>query len=202
MTIDSYAKVQATVARWLARPDLGEYIPNFIELAENRLNRILADNVNLVKKCRLTFTSPNYCVPDDFNGMVSLSYDTPCGGVLRYKPASDFFDLPAGGGIPNFFTISAGQISIWPGPGDAIALTARYRIRLDALNLGSNWLLENHQDAYIWGALVEAADFLGATEDRGPLWQNKFDRCMAEINRQAQDIAFGGPLQVKSAGGE
>lgn len=203
MTISSYAQVQSSVAMWLNRPDLGAFIPDFIALAENRLNRILCDNVNLVKKTSITLSGPEACLPEDFNGVVSLIYPGSNGGALRYKPASDFFDLrTTGGPYPQYFTISAGKLCVWPGPSDSATLTLRYRIKLDALKYGPNWLLENHQDAYVFGALVEAADFVGSAEDRGPLWQGKFDRCMAEINKQAQDIAFGGPLQVKSCGGE
>ncbi|MCR6660720.1 MAG: hypothetical protein NVV72_15750 [Asticcacaulis sp.] len=201
MTIDSYAKVQASIALWLNRPDLGVYIPDFIALAENRLNRLLCDNVNLVKKTSITLSSSETCLPDDFNGMVSLIYPGPSGGALRYKPASDFFDLrTTGGPYPQYFTISAGNLCVWPGPSDAATLTMRYRTKLDALKYGPNWLLDNHPDAYVFGALVEAC---GYEEDpRGPLWQNKFNTIIEEINDQAQDIAFGGPLQVKSCGGE
>ena len=203
MTINTYAGVKDYVAAVMNRADLTARIPDFISMAEARLNRILADNVNLVKKCRIGFSIQSRCVPDDFNGVVTLSYDVQDGGALRYKTASEMVDFaPTASSIPRYYTIVAGQFLIWPYPSDeTITLTLRYRQKLDAVSLGSNWLLENHPDAYIYGALVQATTYM-IDDDRVGLWQSQFDATMNEINRQAQDITFGGPLQVKSCGGE
>lgn len=203
MSLNTYNDMVKAIAFRLDRNDLAAEMGNFITLAESRLNRELADNVNLVVRGNYTFSSQSITVPDDFNGMVSLLYDTTEGGGLRCKTADDFFNYPAQTGIPRYYTISAGQISIWPTPADdPITLTMRYRTKLDALNLGPNWLLENHPDAYLYGALVEAGDFIGPKEERTGGWLARFNDTMAAINKQGRDIAYGGPLQVKSTGGE
>ena len=41
MTITTYAELQAAAANWLVRADLTQRIPEFITLAEARLNRVL-----------------------------------------------------------------------------------------------------------------------------------------------------------------
>ena len=39
MAIDSYTKLKTSVATWLDRDDLTDNIPDFISLAEDRINR-------------------------------------------------------------------------------------------------------------------------------------------------------------------
>jgi len=204
MSLSSYSGIQAAVASWMNRADLTANIPDFITLAESRMNRLLADNANLVASTNITFTDANRTLPDDFMGVVSLVYDTPQGGALRFMPNRDFFDMQAGGygGTPSYFTVSDGQIYIYPGPSaEGLQLRLRYRQKIDALNLGPNWLLENHPDAYLFGALVEASAFM-VEDDRGAMWKSRFDETIAEINKEGLANSFGGPLQIKSCGGE
>ena len=195
MSLASYADIREQVARWLDRPDVGDFIPDFIALAENRLNRALCDNVNLVAKTTLTFSSGTHSLPDDFNGVVSVS------GGLAFKPVAEFARLNPAFGPPLYYTVAAGQINVWPAPRDPTSVTLRYRTKIDALRFGPNWLLDTHPDAYLYGALVEAAGFV-AGEARASQWEARFEAIMADINSQAQGLAFGGPLQVTSCGGE
>jgi hypothetical protein len=201
MNLDTYSAVQTMIAQMLDRADLTTQIPVFITLAETRLNRILADNVNLVAKITLAPASSEWTLPDDFNGIVSLSNPANNGGVLIFRTTADMADMPPTSGTPRYYTVSAGSLILWPAPSSGTTLTMRYRTRLDALKYGPSWLLENHPDAYVFGALVEAAGFI-AEEPRLQMWQRRFDSTMDEINQQVRDIAFGGPLQVKSCGGE
>ena len=197
MSLDSYARVKSAVARWLDTPDLDAAIGDFITLAEAQLNRIIDDDVNLTVKADWLFSAADRAVPDDFNGLVSLSGPA---GVVRYKPPVEFFDLEPFSGVPQVYTVAAGKVSVWPQPEAAVVLTARYRVRLDALNLGPNWLIDTHPDVYVFGALVEAAGYV-VGEQRLPVWQVRFQAAVDQINEKARRVSVGGgPLQVKSAG--
>ena len=198
MSLDSYSRVRSAVARWLDTPDLDAAIPDFITLAEAQLNRLIDDDVNLSVKADWVFSGPERAVPDDFNGLVSLSGS---GGVVRYKPPVELFDLEAFAGTPQFYTVAAGKVGVWPQPDGPVVLTARYRVRLDALNLGPNWLIEAHPDVYVFGALIEAAGYV-VGEGRLPVWQARFQAAVDQINERARRASVGGgPLQVKPAAG-
>ncbi len=196
MSLDSYARVKSAVARWLDTPDLDAAIGDFITLAEAQLNRLIDDDVNLTVRADWLFSGADRAVPDDFNGLVSLSGP---GGAARYKPPVAFFDLEPFAGVPQVYTVAAGKVSVWPQPEAPVSLTARYRVRLDALNLGPNWLIDTHPDVYVFGALVEAAGYV-VGEGRLPVWQARFQAAVDQINERARRASVGGPLQVKPAG--
>lgn len=200
MSLNSYNAIKAAVASWMNRSDLTDKIPDFINLAEARMRRLLRDNVNLAASTQITFSSAYANLPDDFNGVVSLSAGTVSRGRLRYITVAEFSDRPPQGGLPCEYTVFNGQIAVWPGPGEATTLTLRYTQRFDLLNLGSNWILDNHPDAYLFGALVEASAFM-VEDERIGLWQSRFNDVMDEINREGVSNAMSGPLQVKSSGG-
>lgn len=71
MAIVDYSTLQASVASWLARADLTATIPDFISLAEARINRDL--RVRKMQKVRYGLASSGRIpLPDDYIGMVSF----------------------------------------------------------------------------------------------------------------------------------
>lgn len=71
MAIVDYATLQASVANWLARADLTAVIPDFISLAEARINRDL--RVRKMQKTQYGLASSGkIALPDDFAGMISF----------------------------------------------------------------------------------------------------------------------------------
>lgn len=51
MSISTYAELKTAIANFLARTDLTEQIPNFIQLAEARLSRELRQEIRKKSKC-------------------------------------------------------------------------------------------------------------------------------------------------------
>lgn len=71
MAIIDYSTLQSSIANWLARADLTNVIPDFIQLAEARINRDLR-----VRKMQKTLygvsASRKITLPADYAGMVSF----------------------------------------------------------------------------------------------------------------------------------
>ncbi|HEL7630521.1 TPA: hypothetical protein UL921_002352 [Stenotrophomonas maltophilia] len=71
MAIVDYATLQSSIANWLARADLANVIPDFIQLAEARINRDLRTR-KMQKTIYGVSASRKITLPDDYAGMVSF----------------------------------------------------------------------------------------------------------------------------------
>lgn len=201
MTLTTYAGLREAVGAWMNRADLTTRIPDFIAMVEAKLNRTLEDNVNMSALTTLRFTSNSKTPPDDLHSIKALSYSSGIGGRLQFIPIAQFDALPTQTGTPRLFTRKAGKIYIWPTPGSETVLNLSYRIKLDAANLGPNWLLEGNPDVYLFGALLEASSFM-LEDERVPMWRERYETAISEINKESISNAYSGPLQLKSSGGE
>ena len=94
MAIGTYAELQTAVANWLDRGDLTARIPEFIDLTEARMNRVLrlqlmvnVDTTTLGGASTLVAGTRDYALPSGYLQMMdfvlttdpitSLSYITP-----------------------------------------------------------------------------------------------------------------------------
>ena len=88
MAINDYASLQSAVARWLARTDLTDSIPDFISLAEARINRDLRVR-QMISTTGVTASSGSFNLPADFISPVLLK--TSVGGIEReVQPMTSF----------------------------------------------------------------------------------------------------------------
>ena len=64
MAITTYAQLQTAAASWLDRTDLTATIPEFIELAEARFNRVIRQPDMVVKNDAFSLASRYTTLPD------------------------------------------------------------------------------------------------------------------------------------------
>jgi hypothetical protein len=62
---------------------------------------------------------------------------------------------------------------------------------------GSNWLLNEFPDAYLWGSLFNARAFL--TDDRAQTVMAAWQQVMGEVQSAGKQSNLGGSLQIRSA---
>ncbi len=63
-----------------------------------------------------------------------------------------------------------------------------------------NWLLINHPDAYLYGALMEAEPYM-KNDQRIATWAQGLSAAIDAINSASNDAAFNaGPLAVQVSG--
>lgn len=179
MGIASYSDLQASMKRWLKRADLGDLFPDFIMLAEAHFDRVIYTR-NARTTFQITPSTPKVNLPADWRRIVRAYY---AGAVLAPFPA-DFDSAYAGGAEQaigfgyqiqgNAMTLSVPQL------GQVLRLD--YYTVIEALSdtNQSNWLLEDAPDAYLFGALHEAAVYT-RDDARATLWGQKRDAAIGEL---------------------
>ena len=55
----------------------------------------------------------------------------------------------------------------------------------------TNWLLDNHPDAYIYGTLLQSPVYLGHDE-RITLWLGRYNQIIEQITTSDQKASFSG----------
>jgi hypothetical protein len=149
------------------RSDIDDHIPDFIALAEARLNQDISGIALLRSEAQLITTAGQrtYAAP---SGMISIEYahrkeptSTPMqivpARVLAQKYAHEQYTS-----IPNFMAFDGVYLVLHPTPNGAYTIDYFYRNNIKPLSdiNPSNTVLERFPDLYLWAACNEAALFV------------------------------------------
>ena len=110
MSISTYSELKTAVANFLARTDLDDQIPNFIQLAEARLSREL-ETRDQEKRATATLTSGDefIALPTDMREVREIKLNTSPNVVLEYKSPTALDTAYTGGsGRPSAYSIVGG----------------------------------------------------------------------------------------------
>lgn len=161
MAIATYAELQSAVGDWLARSDLSASIPDFIKLAESRMNRILRTR-DMEASATVTMTTGSGPLPSDYLEWIEVIHNGTRAPVLRYvEPDSEewrFRYRP--GGDPTMFAILAGTLKIKPVPATGDCTLTYYQSIPALASNSTNWLLTRAPDLYLNYSLAEAYIFI------------------------------------------
>jgi hypothetical protein len=191
MAITTYAELQTATANWLDRSDLTDRIPEFIELAEANFNRVIRQPDMITKNDSFSISSRYTTLPTDTLEIVRIVIDQTPVIVLEYLTPEEISEkrrYMTGTGRPVYFTTiggSANQLEVLRSPDDTYTASIIYYTRIPALADGTNWLLTNHPDIYLFGALVEAEPYL-KNDDRMPMWTSRLDKALNDLRLQGQ----------------
>jgi hypothetical protein len=198
MTIQTYSDLQAAIASWIARADLGPSIPDFIALFESVANRRLRLRQQ-ESAATLTPSAGVAALPADYLAWRRVTWTGQFPRELEYVHPSYLHalypTLPTG--APRLFTIEGGNLSV--APRDDTALTFDYFQRISPLSntSTSNWLLATAPDLYLFGGLAEAHGFV-KDADSLALWKARRDELLDEIERL--DTKTRGPSGIRVMG--
>ncbi len=183
MTIQTFSDLQAAIAGWIARADLGASIPDFIALFEAVANRRLRLRQQ-ESAATLTPSSGVATLPADYLAWRRVTWTGQLPRELEYVHPSYLHalypSLPAD--IPRLFTIEGASLTV--APRDDTALAFDYFQRIPALSNAapSNWLLATAPDLYLFGALAEAHGFVKDAESLS-LGKSRRDEQFDELER-------------------
>ena len=194
MALSNYTELQASVADFLNRSDLTSVIPDFITMAEADFNRTLRVR-DMVKRSRAPITSQYVKLPPDFMGMKNIDLLTDPVTPLTYKNLSelDAHRRRDSTGKPLYYAIVQDNIEFAPVPDGDYTIEVVYYGKIEALSSENltNWLLDNHPDAYLYGTLMHSAPYLQADERVG-LWAGKYQQIIGQIMDSDEKIQFSG----------
>lgn len=201
MALTNYTTLQTAVINALHRSDLASSVPDFITLAEDKLNKRLRIR-GMETRVNTTVTGgvEYVALPDGFLSAKNFQVNTSPRTRLEFA-SPEWLDInfpsPISIGTPRFFTFVGGQIQLAPIPNGDYELEMDYYEKLDLATDSTNWVLTNAPRVYYYGALMEASAYL-VNDKRVPLWSRMLEQAILEIER-ADDMddlpAYG--LQVR-----
>jgi hypothetical protein len=180
----TYGELLAAIATWLSRSDQAANIPLFIRNAEARINRELRVR-EMIGRATAAVDQAFADLPSDFLAPRSAQIGNR---VLGYLMPDDLLDVCAGG-LTAYYTVlgSEMQFASPPTANETVQLTY-YRRLTPVSESATNWLLVNHPDAYLYGALCEAA-FLARDEGLMAMAEARFQEAKRMIERGSNAMA-------------
>lgn len=181
--ITDYASLQAAIADWSGRTDIGSRIPMFIRSFENQFSR---DN-NLQQM----YVSGGPYTPG-VDGAIVLPTDAAnwdqfiwsnggISGVLQVVTPAWAASLDQTTGmVPRFCYIQNGKLYVKPnGPCD---VTISYYQKLANLSASvtTNWLIGEAPEVYLWGSLAQVGAFV-QDADAYSLWNGKYQEALESL---------------------
>ena len=161
MALANYTDLQASIAGWLHRSDLAAVIPDFIMLAESRINRNLRAIIPQTE-IALTATPGSRYMPIP-TGMVEiealwLTYYQPRRQLVYKEPTELILNISSG--MPNYWSIDSSNIALDSTCDNPYTFTLRYFALFALSSTTTNWLMTNHPDLYLYASLIEAAAYI------------------------------------------
>jgi len=206
MAIGTYVELKTAVANWLDRDDLTDRIPEFIALAEARMNRVLRLRMMESKYTASTVAAQrNYNLPTGYVQMRNFQINTSPITPLQYVSPEIYDRLWGGstGGTPQFYTIIANEIQLGPIPGSVLTMEMLFYKKITALSASNTTeqMLTDNPDIYLYGALLEAEPFI-MNDERMGLWAKGFQQAVADLQEQDnKDRHSGSALRVMNTSG-
>jgi hypothetical protein len=198
MPFTNYAELKASVVGWLHRADLVAQIPDFITLAETRLNRI-AQVRSMENEVTLTLPANARTIT------LPVGFETPravwLGRARELLSPATPEELPV--------TTAPGRPSYWAIDGTNLAFNCpadiqhtvmlRYRGGFKLSDAApTNALLTKYPDVYLYGTLLEAAPWL-RDNDSLQLWSQMYRTTVNEINATESRARAVAPLRTEIA---
>ena len=197
----TWAELKTTLANWLNRDDLGAAeIPEAIALAERRFQRTIF-SPERETEATLAASAEAVALPTDLWGIRAAYVLSDPRVVLEPMTLAELRNAWSGAatGKPQNYAIRGESLVLGPAPDAAHAIKLTYIQTIPVLGSGqaTNWLLTDHPDVYLYGAL-HALHLLLADEDRAALYDGKFRQAAEEVNRTALRRSSGGaPIRIR-----
>ena len=201
MAIDSYTKLKTSVATWLDRDDLTDNIPDFISLAEDRINRHIRVR-SMEHRAEMSTASGQeyYGLPDGYIQMRHIAVQGSPNRDLEYLTPERFDTDLVGTGKPKYYTLIGNELRLGTKPSGVYTVEMVFYRKFSHLSdtLTSNKLLEDHSDLLLYGSLLEAEPFVKNPE-AAKMWGLYFSQAIDAIAlADAKDRHSGGALFIKS----
>jgi hypothetical protein len=200
MALATYSDLFAALSQWLNRSDIEATYPTFIALFEARANRAL--RVPQMEAVATALIADNeLALPSDFLSARDLWLDGPI--TLRAMSPQELRDtnerFTSGQSIG--YAILDQTLSFAPPLSDGETVNLSYYATIPGLSVDNttNWLMTSYPDAYLYGVLAVAYDYL-RDDAQASSMLGLSDRILAEIMKDAiRKQLPAGPLVARSS---
>lgn len=185
MTIATYAELKTAIAGWLKRDDLTAQIPDFIRLAESRINTLSMLRPQEVETSLTSVPSVDtVSLPSDYKSPLALWLVdiNPRQRLDMVLPTEQPYTTTPS--RPLYWSIDGTNLRFQAPADGAYPLKFRYEQKFALSDsTATNYLLTNYPDVYLFGSLVEAFSY-ALDEQRSAVWDNRFNAAMTLCNEQ------------------
>jgi hypothetical protein len=210
MAITNYTNLQTTIADFLNRDDLTAVIPTFIQLAEAQINREIRHYEMEKRATGQQSAGDAYMqVPSDWLETIRLSLTASGTSAVTMASRAAIADIRAKNenvstNLPYYYCHVDGQFELYPTPVEETDFELLYYAKIPSLSASAttNWLLTNHPDVYLYGALLHSAPYL-AEDARVAVWAQMYSAAVQNVNTASEKARYSGSgitLKVRGLG--
>lgn len=193
MAIIDYASLVTSIQNWTARSDLNSVIPDFITLAEARINRDLKVR-QMLSTVGLTASGGSFDLPSDIISIVRVSI-SDSGYDRQLEPLPSSANLNNRQGVAIGYVVEGSVAKIVGGSGNE-DVTLSYYGKIPAVSTSANWLITNYPDIYLYATLLESAPYIG-NDPKIAIWQAGYEAAIDSLNRTDSESRFGASPRVR-----
>lgn len=198
MALANFTDLKTALANWLHRAGLADRIPEFITLAETNLNRQLR-LTQMVNQANIAVTagSATAALPAGFLAPIEFTNDQY--DQLEFVSNSEILRIKSdSSNRPGYYAIDT-AISFERKADADYTYLMRYYKKWDLAADGTNWLMTNAPNVYLYASLAEAAPFTGNMA-AAQSWVSMADRAIATIKNQDRRISGAVTLRTEVSG--
>lgn len=193
-----YTTLQAQIADWLNRSGVTMPVSDFITLAEAEMKRRIRRSST---RATITISAAETTLPADVAEVRSLHLTTGIAAIDKPMRNNTYAMLASRSaanagltGRPTDFALMGQTLLVSPAPDQSYTASIYYFRQLTplAVDATTNAILTEAPDAYLYGALLQAAPYM-EDDTRILAWQTKFRNAIAQLNQVAADEDYGAP---------
>jgi hypothetical protein len=202
--INDFDSLKSAVSNWLARADLAAVIPDFIQLAEVRINVGGSFDGEYTPGLRVrqmhtvlpgTASNGVIALPADFLDVQQLLVPNGARDLdLTPKPMEGAATIRLG--VPRGYAVIGNSLNIIGGAGDT-PYSLTYYAKVPAVSAGQNWLILANPSLYLYATLLEAAPYLRA-DARIPLWAAAYKAALNGMQAADERARFGPGTRMRA----
>ena len=185
MALTNYNSFVSTVESYLARNDLTNVIPDFIQMAQLRMSRDLRTEA-MLKVATTSPTDNKVAFPTDFLELREIHFQGNPPIILEFQTPDLFFrnGQTTLSGRSHYFTMLGTEFQFAPTQDTDYTIQILYYAQptfISSTN-ATNLYLTNYPDALLYATLAEAEPYL-MNDPRIQTWSSLYDRAIANIQK-------------------
>lgn len=166
-SLSTFSGLKTAIADWLHRADLATRIPDFIALAESRMNNDIGDITLLLSEGQIITAAGQRKYPAP-SGFIRLNYayrrepaSTPM-QIVSPRALAEKYAFEQYTSIPDFIAFDGANIVLHPTPNGAYTIDYTMQDMVTPLSdaAPANVILTRFPGMYLWGSCHEAAIFI------------------------------------------